>query len=699
MSEESKATVQYIYEDEFSYVTESGELVQKAGDHIGERRIADLKDIGSEEELAGEIKSYREAFAELKEQVDEVLSADEITLQSIDDLYEQVTTATAVGDYDKLVSRIEQAKNELREEAQSEDTTAEEPEDGKEDENTETTEDDPLAFYEKIAERAEELARQTDWPYVSMELDNLSHEWDEGPDIPEDEKDRAKKLLSSFQAACDTFEERKEEHYKRQKEQKKENLEKKKNLLDQLSEIVEAEKWGAIQKVNRIKGKWNSVGRLPKDTGDQLDQKFDTLLEEFREHKVDRLVSKRQQQEDNLTGKLIVLGKMEDLAGSIDENTDNWKTIDSEFDRLTKQFKKIGRVPGEKSDEVWGRFKSAQDEYYDKKYKFHKKHQKQVDKFFQKKEKLCEQAEALLDEEDLPKAARQINRLHHKWKKVGNLPQRDEDKLWARFKNATDEFNQRKSDNIDELHQQEQENYEKKMGLVEKAREHQDMTDWDRGHELMQDLLREWKKIGPVPRKKSRQVWKKFKKAQDVFYERRREHFQEQKEQQKENLKEKQEILEKLQELGGHNDPIEAVNLAKPLQEEFKNVGYVPIKRKNKIWNKYKKACDVIYERYRAAKSGNKFDQELAKADLEPDQRSKIMDMRKQYKKIKNEVRKLEGEMLQYEESMTYFKPTDSSSPLLDEIQEKVDKVEEKLENKREKLDSIDRKIEDLTES
>src|SRR5699024_10231990 len=149
-----------------------------------------------------------------------------------------------------------------------------------------------------------------------------------------------------------------------------------------------------------------------------------------------------------------------------------------------------------------------------------------------------------------------------------------------------------------------------------------------------------------VSRKKSNKIWKQFKGAMDVFYDRRREHFKEVKEKRKDNLKEKKEILEKLRELGQHEDPIEAVNIAKGLQEEFKNAGYVPIKQKNKMWKQYRVVCDVIYNRFRAAKSGDKVDQELAKAELDKGDRSKIQSLRKEFKKIEKEVRGLEKEVL-----------------------------------------------------
>lgn len=729
MSKESSDTiVQHIYDDSYSYLTEDGKLILKQTPYFEERTIAELEAPENEDEVASQIEKYRNAFEALEEKVKNLLEQDDLTEDNIKELEKQLVSAEAIGDYASLMQQLQNAREAMEEipeeetEESGQQETADITGDGAEEETAaaaedeakteqpeseeegtrdseETGVDEQLSFYADIVEKAEELAKQSDWPYVSMELDSLGHEWDEGPEIGEDQKEELGKLYDRYREACEKFEERKKQHYEELKRQKRENLETKKKLLADLEQVVEEKQWSAVQKVNRIRGKWKNIGLTPSGNDEDLDDKFSRLVDTFEDHKVDRLVQKRQKEEDNLTGKLIVLDKMEEVAASIDENTSDWKVIDKEFDRLTGQFKKIGRVPNEKADEVWSRYKSAQDKYYDRKYEFDKKHRKRVDKYHSKKEKLCEEAEALLETSDLASAAKKINRLHRKWKKAGNLPQRDEDKLWARFKAATDEFNEFKSENLDKLREQEEKNYEKKLELIEKAKEIQDTTEWDKGHNQMQSLLNEWKKIGPVPRKKSRQVWKKFKQAQDVFYDRRREHFKEVKEEQKENLEEKKEILEKLRELGRHDDPIEAVNLAKPLQEKFKDAGYVPIKKKNKIWKQYREACDIIYDRFRAAKSGNKFDQELAKADLEPNQRAKLLDMRKKYKKVKKEIRDLEEQVIQFKESKTYFKPTGKGNDLLDEIQKKIDKTEEKIEDKQDLLDKIDRDIESIREN
>ncbi|HKK46625.1 MAG TPA: DUF349 domain-containing protein [Balneolaceae bacterium] len=746
MTEENKKTSEFLYEDEYVFLTEDEELFLKDGGAGSPEKLCEV----SKDEVEDRVAELKQVFSELEAKVQEKLGNDKIDEDTLTALEEEVRNTAAIGARDLLLERIEGKRSKLdesqstepeegsvevqvtedetaaaevseeetvvEEDAVSDEIEAEESEEAAEtgevvesDEKEEAevaetesedeeeaddgSEDDPVAYYKDIVKKAEDLAKQSDWPYVSMELDNLSHQWSDGPDT---DSDKVKKLFQKFNKAVEHFQQRKKDHYEELNKQKKENLETKKNLLEEFEGIISNETWTASRRVSQMKRQWNSIGPLPSGEGDKLDKRFDELLEIFNDHKVDRLVQQRQKEEDNLMLKLAVLEKMENVAQSIDHTTEDWKEIDEKFDDLTKQWKKIGRVPKEKSNNVWDRYKSAQDEYYDRKYKYDPDHQSKVDKFSHKKEKIIEEAEALLEADDIASAARKINKLHRRWKKVGNLPQRLEDDLWGKFKAATDAFNERKSENQDKIHEQEEKHYEQKLELIDEANAIKDTDDFDKGHSKMQSLMDRWKKIGPVPRKKSNKIWKRFKGAMDEFYDRRREHFKEVKEERKDNLKEKQEILDKLHELGQHDDPIEAVEIAKGLQEKFKNAGYVPIKHKNKMWKEYREACDVIYDRFRAAKSGDKFDQELAKADLDPEDRNKIQKLRKEFKKVKKEVRELEQEVLQYKEKKTYFKPSGGGNSLLDEVENKIDKAEQRLEAKQQKMDSLTDKMEDI---
>lgn len=567
-----------------------------------------------------------------------------------------------------------------------------------EEEESEETDDqvDAEAFYDEVVERAKELVVQTDWAFVTTELSNLAQKVAEGP---ESVSEKGKKLIEEFEELRDNFEQKKKEYYAEQNRKKEENLAKKKDLLKSLSEIINEEKWSATKEVGKIKGQWESIKLLPQNEVEALEKRFKELMDEFEDHKVDRLVKKLQQEEENLELKLLLLDKMDGLVKRLEENSPDFEKLEDEFNKLISQWRKVGRVPSEKNQALWDRFNAVQDTFNETRFKFDEKYRKVIEKALEKKKKLIKEAEALVDQENIAKAARKVNKLHKAWKKAGNLPQKDENEMWDLFKAATDKFNEIKSENIDLLREQEEKNLEKKYELIEKAQEEKDTDNFDRGHQVMQNLMSEWKKIGPVPRKKSSKIWKQFKGAMDEFYDRRREAYKGERKDQKENLARKEEILEKLNELGKHEDPALAVQEAKELQEEFKNIGYVPIKMKNKIWKQYREACDVIYDRYRALGSDLGLEKKLANQGIDPDTRKDIIKYQKERDKLKKEVSKLESEMIQYEEAKTYFKPTNRGNALKDELQEKIDKADKAIEKKQDRIIELKKEIDQLKRS
>ncbi|MDZ7758463.1 DUF349 domain-containing protein [Rhodohalobacter sp.] len=727
---------QHLFENDFVYVNAEGDVILKKTNLFEERTLATV----DPESVEARIEAFEKIFSGLEQKVDTFLESAEETVkespekadEKLGELIDEIKGAEAVGDFEKLVNSAKERLEELKEaakptEAEEQDSEAEaskeksdeveakeeseaavetaepeaeEKEEAKaeeapaEEEETKDSdeEDDPLSYYKELEKKAEELMDMTDWAYVSMEFDNIDNAWSEGPDAEDEEiqplKDKIDKLREDF-------EQKKKAHYEEKQRRRLENLEKKKDLLNQLKEIVDEKKWSHTKDVGRIKGRWEQIKSVPEDEAEKLESKFESLLSTFDEHKVDRLVKQKQKEEDNLTGKLVILEKMEGFVSGLDETAD-WPEQEKKFDELTKQFRKIGRVPSEKNREVWARYHSAQDTFHSMRFKYDKKYREQIEKFLSKKKKLIDEAEALLDADDLADAARRVNKLHRRWKKVGNLPQKDENEMWDRFKAATDAFNDKKSENLDVLKEQEEENYEEKLKIVEKANELKESEDWEATHKALQGLMDTWKKVGPVPKKKSGKIWKKFKGAMDHFYDRRRDHFKEVKEERKDNLKEKEEVLEKLAELKSHDDPIEAVEKAKPLQEEFKKAGYVPIKHKNRLWKEYRETCDVIYDRFRAAKAAVDV---VGRENVENFSADDIADIRKkqsEINKLRKEVGKLTGEVLQMKESLSYFKPSGGSSSLLDDVKEKISKAENKLESKEDKLADLEKEVDQI---
>jgi len=534
-------------------------------------------------------------------------------------------------------------------------------------------------FYQDIRQKAEEFVLQPDWAYVSNELANLALKMSEGQ---EPDTEGAKQAIAAFQTLRDEFEARKKAHYEELNQKRADNLERKKKILKQLSDLIEAQNWTATKEIRSIQQQWEQIKLLPASEVDALNKRFDSLLEEFENHKVDRLVKKLQKEEENLTLKLLLLEKIQDLNGKADQASADFAALNEVLQDLQNQWRKVGRVPLDRNQHTWDQFYAALDQFSELRYKHDTSYRNSVEKALQKKQKLIKEAESLLDMEDLAEAARRVNKLHKLWKKTGNLPQKEENELWDTFKAATDAFNDKKSENLEELRAIEQKNYELKLALIQQAISIKEADRGENGHQKMQDLMTEWKKIGPVPRKKSSKIWKQFKEVMDEFYNQRREHFKNVRKEHKENLKKKNEIIEQLNALADHDDPAIAVQEAKKLQDTFKEIGHVPIKLKNKVWKDYREVCDKIYGNYRSSGTDLGMERKLASEGLDPSTRKEVITSQKKLDAAMKTITALEAEIIQFQEAKTYFKPTNKGNALLDDLDNKIAVAKNKLDQK-----------------
>ncbi len=638
-------------------------------------------------------------------------SAKEVTEtpEVLDTSTEQTPTAeSAISETEEIDSKeteaadeTEVAEKEVTADAQEsalaeEEATTAEMEGAEAEKANKTAEDvDAVAFYEQIAAKAEEIVKNDDWAFVSNEFANLALHLSDGPKSSDE---KAKEAISAFNTLREDFEARRKAHYEEVNKRKEANLAAKKELLQQMNAIISEEKWTETKQVSQIKGKWESIKFLPQGEIEALNERFETLLTEFESHKVDRLVKKLEKEEENFTLKLVILEKMDAVNAKANSSEVDFEELNDEFQDLLVQWRKIGRVPAEKNQQTWDHFNNAQDTFNTLRFKHDKKYRQSVERSLEKKKKLIAEAEALIDDDSIADAARRVNKLHKAWKKTGNLPQKEENELWDKFKAATDAFNERKAENLDLLREEEQKNYTAKLALVQRAKDVQDLENYDEGHKKLQQLMDEWKAIGPVPRKKSSKIWKQFKEAMDEFYNQRREHYKSVRKDQKQNYNEKKEIIDKLRELADAEDPAAAVEEAKKLQAQFKNVGHVPLKFKNKVWKEYREVCDAIYDNFRASGSDLGMERRLASEGVNPESRKEIIKYQKQLEQLRKDVSKLESEMIQFEEAKTYFKPTNKGNKLRDELQGKVDAAAEKIAAKKATISELVRKINDLKE-
>ena len=246
----------------------------------------------------------------------------------------------------------------------------------------EEQQDSAPEFYTKILEKAQLLITQEDWAFISNELANLALHISQGPGSADDV---SKENILSFNVLRGEFEERKKAHYAELNKRKEENLVAKKQVLKQLNDLISEERWSDTKTVNQLKGKWEHIKFLPQGEVEALNTKFESLLKEFESHKVDRLVKKLQQEEENLTLKLVILEKMDVLNKKVSDSNSDYDALNSEFQDLLVQWRKIGRVPSDKNQQVWDSFNIAQDQFNELRFKHDKKYRIGIERSLEKK--------------------------------------------------------------------------------------------------------------------------------------------------------------------------------------------------------------------------------------------------------------------------------------------------------------------------
>lgn len=734
----------YLFENDHGYVTSEGRLIQKDNSHFKGKELANC----SEENVSEIVAYYEKSFADLQKYVASNLKVlDGESEEAIADrknlLLQEIQETQALGDFDELIAQI-QPKTE-QPQAETEEETSEAPSEEKEESQSEETEDsqesesdeqktgekteeveeaekpeakdsesttvlpalpenasEALVNYHELTQKAVDVSNEKDFQVISHELSNIKLKWDEAGNIDSENATETalyKELVALLQKTEQEVYERKAEFQAKRQERRQNNLEKRERLLDKMRMLVKEEKWQSFGEVKSIERKWENIKAVPAEEGKKQQAELDQLLKTFEDHKVEILVERRQKEEDNLSGKLSILDKMKALNEKITPDTDAWEVFDKELREFAKQWRKIGRVPKEQSDQIWDKFRVLQDEYDAKKFEFNAAYRKELLKNVDKRKKIIKEAKELESEEDLALAARKINQLHRRWKKIGDVPKEENDKLWDEFKEASDKFNEVKAENIDVIKEQEQENLDKKNELIKRAEEIRDSEDWQNGAKQMQALMDEWKTVGPPPRRKASKLWKRFKEAMDVYYNARRDHFKEIKSEQKDNYRKKKEIIAKINELANVDDAQAAIKEVKELQNQFNQIGFVPIKQKDKIYKEYKEACDVVYQRARAESGNLPGTRHMEFADGVSTEEKKDARLKQvEINKLKKEVEKINEEVLQHSDMKTFIKPNKGGLKLISELDEKITKANEKREKLEKKISDLKRYIDKVQE-
>jgi hypothetical protein len=392
----------------------------------------------------------------------------------------------------------------------------------------------------------------------------------------------------------------------------------------------------------------------------------------------------------NLEQKVLLCEKAEQLM--LEPNPVNAFRFLQDFHN---QWREIGPVPQESKNEIWERFREATSQINKRHHEYFEKQKDDQRKNLESKITLCEEVEAInlleiKNFRDFDDKADKVVALQKMWRTIGFAPKKQNNKVYQRFREACDNFFEKKRGFYADNKEIQQTNLQKKIELCLQAEALQDSTDWKATSDALIKLQKEWKEIGPVPRKQSEKSWKRFRKACDQFFNKKTEFFADLDTSYEDNLKAKLAIIEELESFEPGTDVQAAFDHLKELQRKWTEIGFVPFNKKEEITNRYRNALNKEFDNLKIAdedKSILKYRTKLDNLKTNPKASRKIHNERE---KFFTKIKQLESDIVLWENNIGFFTKSVNADNMIKEVEEKIENAKKMIKTLEEKVKMID---------
>lgn len=473
---------------------------------------------------------------------------------------------------------------------------------------------------------------------------------------------------------------------------KAENLAKKREIISKINEIAEDadnvnRQYSTVQQLQQD---FKAIGEVPSENDTEVWKAYQVAVERF----YDLLKMNKELRDYDFKKNLEQKQALCAEAEALDEEAD---IVDAfkKLQQLHTSWREIGPVSKEIREELWTRFKNASAVINKKYQSFFEERKANEKKNAEGKEALCVKIEAISTDNlktyaAWDEATKAIIGLQEEWKKLGFASRKVNTELFARFRKSCDEFFAKKAEFFKRMKDELAANLAKKIELCEKAEALKDSTEWKKTTDALIALQKEWKTVGPVVKKHSDAVWKRFIAACDAFFEEKKKQNVNVHSVEHENLKQKKDIIAQINSILENKETEDAPNKVRELMKKWQEVGHVPYKEKDKVYAEYKAAIDKAFEQ---------LDMKAKKARMANFANSinQMSDTGKVYHERERLVRAYEmksQELKTYENNLGFFNAqSKSGNSLVKEMERKIANIKEEIAMLEQKIKLIDEKI------
>jgi hypothetical protein len=533
-----------------------------------------------------------------------------------------------------------------------------------------------ILFYKKLKSESEE--RKSKFLEGGGKIEDY-RQWVDPDDA------RVKHMLEKYK-------EKRTDYNKIQEAEKYENLKKKYDIIDKIKDLVNREE--SINKTfhdfRLLQNEWHSIGVVPQTALKDLWENYHHYVEIFYDYIKINKELRDLDLKKNLEAKVLLCEKAEELL--LEPNPVNAFRFLQDFHN---QWREIGPVPQESKNEIWERFKEATSQINKRHHEYFEKQKDDQKKNLDAKIALCDEVDAINALEiknfkEFDEQADKVVELQKMWRTIGFAPKKQNNKVYQRFRDACDTFFEKKRSFYADNKEIQLNNLQKKTELCILAETLQESTDWKSTSDALIKLQKEWKEIGPVPRKQSERLWKRFRKACDHFFNRKTEFFAALDTSYEDNLRAKLAIIDELEKFDPGTDVHAAFERLKELQRKWTEIGFVPFNLKDEITNKYRTAINKEFDKLKIGdedKSILKYKTKLDNLKANPKASRKV---RNERDKFFTKIKQLESDIVLWENNIGFFAKSTNADTMIKEVEEKIESAKKLIKTLEEKVKMID---------
>lgn len=539
-----------------------------------------------------------------------------------------------------------------------------------------------------------EHIKQLFYKKVKLEVEEQKKLFVENGSIETDFVAAKDELEESFKALLNEFRVKKATVMAQLEKEKDNNLLQKQHLLEQMKVLVASNDDVSthINEFRALQQKWKSIGPVPQTASTELWKQYNLYQESFW----DLIKINNELREYDFKKNLESKTSLCEAAEKLSDETDVISAF-LKLQKLHEEWHELGPVAREIREQIWARFKDASTAINKKHQSYFDSIRKLEEENLVTKTELCEKIEAF-DFSNLNNyrlwddATKTILAWQEEWRSIGFAPRKVNQKIFDRYRKACDAFFAAKGEFYKETKNVLTVNSEKKKALCEQAEALKDSTDWKETGEKLILLQKEWKTIGPVAKKYSDELWKRFIAACDYFFEQKNKSTSGQRNAESENLAKKKELIAKISAFEKSENNNESVATLRALMAEWNTIGHVPFKEKDKVYKEYRDAVDKQFETLNVDATNRRMDNFRSNIkDISGKGENKLY---REREKLMRAYEHLKSEIATYENNIGFF--TSSSKKgggLIKEMERKIESLKDESKLIEQKINLIDENI------